>query len=143
MNPNLGLVWGRFGLSLGASYFPDTLLDPDDVTDSYSGDSGWLPTIGIRVGRASGPYFTTALLSSFPLYSDGGYFELGVGGLATPRTAFWGGVSLVGLTATGLAARVEWRMTDRFYLAGGASLGQREGEPQYGGNIGITYRVLH
>lgn len=29
------------------------------------------------------------------------------------------------------------------YLDGGASLGLREGETQYGGNIGVTYRVIH
>jgi hypothetical protein len=143
VNPNVGLLWGRFGLALGANYFTDELLDPDDVTRSYSDASEWLPSVGVRIGRASGPYMSAALLSSFPLYSDGGYLELGLGGLVSPSTSLWAGVSVDGLTATGLAGRVEWRMTDRFYLDAGASYGQREGEPQYGGNIGVAYRVIH
>ena len=143
VNPNVGLVWRRFGLSMGVNYFEHELLDPDDSEPFNSEESQLLPSIGIRVGPASGPYFSASFLSSFPLYSDGGYVEMGVGGVATARTAIWAGISLVGLTATGLATRVEWRMSDRFYLDGGASLGMREGETQYGGNIGVTYRVIH
>jgi len=144
VNPNVGLVWRRFGISMGVNYLEEELLDPDDSDTFGEGEgSQWLPSIGIRVGPASGPYFTSAILSSFPLYSDGGYLEMGMGGLASPRTAVWAGASLAGLTATALAGRVEWRMSDRFYLDGGASLGLREGETQYGGNIGITYRVIH
>jgi hypothetical protein len=144
VNPTLGFGWERFGLSAGVVYLTDGLLNPDDdelLPDQD--DEEYVPSVAFRFGRTTGPYLSTSLFSSFPFYSDGGYFDMGIGGAATPNLGLWFGMSGLGLTATAGAARLEWKMSDRFYFTGGLTIGQREGEMQAGGNIGITYRVIH
>jgi hypothetical protein len=143
VTPSFGLMWRRFGISAGATYFSKHLLNPDDIGMDPTTESEWLPSIAMRIGSPSGPYFTASVLSAFPMYSGGGYADLGLGGNVSDRMSLWGGVNLVGLTATGVDARLQWKASDRFYLDGGASFGQREGESQYGGTIGVTYRVVH
>ena len=76
------------------------------------------------------------------MYSGGGYFELGVGDHVSDRAALWGGVSILGMTAAGFQGRLQWRLADQFYLDAGTSYGQREGEDQYSGTIGLTYRMI-
>jgi hypothetical protein len=33
-------------------------------------------------------------------------------------------------------------VADQLYLDGGGTIGHREGETQYGGSIGVTYRIV-
>ena len=143
LNLAMGLSWRRFGMSAGATRFSNELLDPDDATASTGGGVSYLPSFAMRIGSTAGPYFSFAILSSFPMYSDGGYVETGLGVSPSPLTSLWAGVSMAGMTATGLALRTEFRLSDRFFLDTGVSVGSREGDLQGGGNIGITYRVIH
>ena len=144
LNPTMGFGWERFGFSVGVVYLTDGLLNPDDdELLPESDENEFLPSVAFRAGRTSGPYFSASLFSSFPFYSDGGYLDIGIGGAASPNVSLWFGLSALGLTATAGVGRLEWRMTDRFYFNGGLTIGQREGETQAGGNIGITYRVIH
>ena len=141
INPTIGLTKHRFAMSLGAVFMSEALLDPND--DDLDPESDVYPTLAMRVGTLAGPYFTVALLSAFPMYSGGGYFDLGMGGQVNDRLGLWGGVSLVGMTATGITGHLDWRLTDRFYLLGGVAFGSRESEPQYSGTIGLSYRIVH
>lgn len=143
VSPSIGLMGRRFGFSMGATYFSQQLINPDDVDSNDLNGSEWLPSIAIRIGSTSGLYGTVSILSAFPFYSGGGYFEIGLGGPVSDNVSLWGGVNLAGLTASGLQARIQWRLASQLYLDTGASLGSREGETQYGGSIGLTYRVVH
>lgn len=152
VTPSIGLMWRRFGVSLGATYFSRQLLNPDDVQVTHSSvplvgfednASEWLPSAAIRIGPASGFHFTASGLSAFPMYSGGGYFEMGFGDHVSDRAALWGGISILGMTATGFQSRVQLRVVNQLYFDAAGSFGQREGETQYAGSIGVTYRMVH
>lgn len=146
VNGNFGFPWQRVGLSFGATYFTKEPIDPNDA-DFFvvEGDESslWLPSLALRFGRPRGPYFSTQVLSSFPFYSGGGYTDMGIGGIVARRAAIWGGVNFDGLTASGIGGRIEWKMAPRWYLNADASFGLRDGDDEYGGALGVTYRVVH
>ena len=141
INPTIGITKHKFAMSLGAVFMSESLLNPNDVDQDSESDV--YPTLAMRVGTLAGPYFTMSLLSAFPMYSGGGYLDLGVGGQATDRLGIWGGVSLIGMTATGITGHLDWRLSDRFYLLGGVAFGSRDSDPQYSGTIGLSYRIVH
>lgn len=151
VSPSIGLTWRRFAIAVGATRFSRKLLNPNDVFgDDYDtvnfteeSDPDWFPSAAIRIGPASDLHFTASLFSAFPMYSGGGYFDFGFGDRVSERVSLWGGVSLAGMTATAFQTRVQWRVKDQLYLDAGGSIGRREEEMQYGGSIGVTYRVVH
>jgi len=141
VNPVYTVMTKRFSISVGAAYFSKQLLNPNDVNAEFN--SKWLPTVATRIGDLQGFYLTASFLSGLPTYSGAGYFDLGGGWTLSDDATLWAGANLSGLTATGIEARLQWRLGDRFYSDVGASLGGREGETQYSANVGLTYRVVH
>jgi len=142
INPTFTVMTRRTSFTVGAAYFSKQLLNPNNINgDSYKSD--WLPTVAMRFGDLQGFYFTASFLSGLPTYSGGGYFDIGGGWTLSDKATLWAGVNLAGVTATGVEARLQWRLSDRFYSDFGASVGGRESETQYGANVGLIYRVIH
>jgi hypothetical protein len=148
VNPTGGLMGRRFSISLGVAYFSKWLLDPDDldrasIDDSSIPETEWLPSVAMRIGDLPGFYFTASAFAGLPIYTGGGMVDLGGGFTLSDHSSLWTGISFYGLTATAFEARLQWKLSDRFYSDVGVSIGSREGESQYSGNLGLTYRVIH
>ena len=142
VNPTWTVMMPRAGFTVGAAYFSKHFLNPNDVGgDKFK--STWQPTVAIRIGDLQGFYFTASYLSGLPVYSGAGYFDIGGGWTLNDKATLWTGVDLAGMTATGFGARLQWRLSDRFYSDLGASVGSREHETQYSANVGLVYRVIH
>jgi hypothetical protein len=98
------------------------------------------PSGHIRLGRLDGLYFKVAYLESAPLYSGGGFVEIGIGSHPTRLFDMYGGLSggppYDGL---GLSLRVEYRALEHYALSARGRLGDSGGEPQSGLALGVAY----
>ena len=132
VNPNASLEWRYFGIGGGWVHsrreFP---LSGSDVADIVA--SGHM-----RIGPA-GHYLSMGLMENVPLYSAGGYFDLGLGFRPSSGLDAWAGISAGGpFDATGAALKADWWVTRRMSVDLRARLGYSGGQYQNGVSVGVS-----
>jgi hypothetical protein len=136
INPDLSLEWKWF--SIGAGLFSAE----KDLYWRDMGSARKLPSGHLRLGSPQ-LYLSAHLLESVPLYSGGGYLNLGFGGEASRRVSFWLGLGVTGpydiggfLIKTNIKVKGNWRLD----LAG--RLGSSEGISENAFSFGLNYRFI-
>ncbi len=105
-----------------------------------SGSDQWiLPSFHARVGRLDGRYLRAAYMESVPLYSGGGYLELGLGAHVTRQWDMYAGLSGGPFDGPGLALRTEYRAFPHLAITARTRLGRSGGENQSGVALGLSY----
>ena len=134
INPWLGLERPRVGIGIGRvwSRRPFAVASGGGVKID--------PSFHVRIGYLDRGYFRVSFMESVPLYSGGGYFELG-GGAHMSRNwdmylGFNPGAPYDGL---GLVLGLEYRASPNLAITARARLGESAGGPQSGFGLGIIY----
>lgn len=136
LNPNISFEWRKFGIGAGP-FFPKRHLP-------HRQDRQWakrLPSWHLRVG---GPkfYFSIHMLENVPLYSGGGYLNLGFGGAAGRKTSYWIGLGASGpYDGTGFVAKTNFYLKKNWYLDLAGRLGGSEGDVEHAIAVGLNYRL--
>ena len=102
-----------------------------------SSDPG--PSFHLRIGRRDGVRFELNYMENLPLYSGGGYAELGFGMHPHQKVDFSLAMSTAPFDGLGLGAEVDYRIRPNWSVLGRARLGSSGGESQSGGALGISY----
>jgi hypothetical protein len=133
VNPAIAFEGTRGGIGLGVIVARRPFV-------SYSENEQRIrPSFHARVGRVDGMHLRAAYMESVPLYSGGGYFELGVGAHATRRLDVYGGVSAGPFDGAGFALRTEYRALPHLAISARTRLGRSGGENQSGFAVGLGY----
>lgn len=134
INPNISFEGKRFGVGIGP-FFSEKYLP-------YREDRNWIKNSvswHLRFGKPK-LYFSIHMLENVPLYSGGGYINLGLGMAAGRKTNYWFGLGTSGpYDVTGLVAKANFNLKENWYLdlAGRLSLSEQE----YGISIGLNYKL--
>jgi hypothetical protein len=134
LNPNISLGGRWIGIGVGPFWAKRHLPHREDrnwVKNSVS----W----HLRVGRPK-LYFSIHMLENVPLYSGGGYINLGMGGKAGRKTNYWLGLGTPGpYDATGLVAKANFNLRKNWYLdlAGRLNISEQE----HGISVGLNYKL--
>jgi hypothetical protein len=94
----------------------------------------------IRLGGRE-RYFSLGVMENVPLYSGGGFTELGIGFRPHPAVDSWVGLSGGPFDGAGAALKADWRMNPRMTLDMRARLGRSGEQPQLGIAVGVTSRL--
>lgn len=136
LNPNASLDGGWLGI--GGGYF----FAKRDLPKR--GDRGWarrLASWHLRIGRPRF-YFSIQMLENVPLYSGGGYFNLGLGGVAGRQIRYWVGWGMSGpYDGTGFVAKSNLRLKRNWYLDLTGRVGASEGIFERAISAGLNYRL--
>ena len=133
VNPYVSLEGRRAGIGFGRVFSDHEFVAPmQEEGNTYSGH--------LRLGPPN-KYFSIALMENVPLYSGGGYFDMGIGFSPDPKANCWIGLSGGPYDGPGLGLRTSWQMHPRLMLDLSARLGTSEGLGQNGVGIGISSRL--
>jgi hypothetical protein len=98
-----------------------------------------MPSFHLRAGRLDGRYLRISFMESVPLYSGGGYFDIGVGSHFSRRWDLYAGLSAAPFDGPGLALRTEYRALPNLAITAKTRLGSGGGENQSGIAIGLSW----
>ena len=136
INPNISFEGKRFGIGIGP-FFSRKYLP-------YREDRNWIKNSvswHLRVGRPK-LYFSIHMLENVPLYSGGGYINLGMGGIAGRKTNYWFGLGTSGpYDGVGFLAKTNFNLKRSWYLDLAGRLGISEGNVEHGISIGLNYKL--
>jgi hypothetical protein len=137
LNPDLSFEGRWFGIGAGPFFAQKTLYGREGGEWGKS-----LPSWHIRIGSKKG-YFSMNMLENIPLYSGGGYLNLGVGGSASPNFSYWIGLGSSGpYDNVGFIAKTDIRLKSNLYLDLAGRLGTSEGVSESAISAGLNYRVF-
>lgn len=133
-NPYLSVEGRRGGFGIGGIFSDQSFFaSRGNYEARFSGH--------LRVGGRR-RYFSAGLMENMPLYSGGGFFDLGVGFRAHPRVDGWIGLSAPGpFDGAGLAFKAAWQVHPRWTLDLNTRFGTSGGEFEGGVGVGITSRL--
>jgi len=136
INPELSLEWEYFGI--GAGFF-------SAQKDLYWRDIGParnFPSGHLRIGEPRF-YFSTHLMESVPLYSGGGYLNLGIGRKASRKFSYWLGWGINGPYDTGgFLIKTDFEFTKNWQLNLAGRLGGSQGISENAVSLGLSYRII-
>ena len=136
LNPNASIE-GRW-LGIGGGYFFAKRHLPNRE------DRWWarhLPSWHLRIGKPRF-YFSIQMLENVPLYSGGGYINLGFGGIAGRQTRYWLGLGTSGpYDGTGFVAQTNFKLKGSWYLDLTGRVGASEGSFERAISAGLNYRL--
>lgn len=98
-----------------------------------------LPSFHVRIGPLDRSHLRIAYMESMPLYSGGGYVDIGIGSHLSRRWDLYAGVCTGPFDGAGFALRTEYRALPHVAIGARARLGYSEGEAQNGVALGFTY----
>ncbi len=135
-NPDFAFEWEYFGI--GAGFF-------SSQKDLYWRDLGTarnFPSGHLRIGNPRF-YFSAHLMESVPLYSGGGYLDLGVGGKASRKVSYWLGLSIIGPYDTnGFLIKTDFEFAKNWQLNLAGRLGRSQGISENAVSLGLSYRII-
>ena len=142
VNPHIAFEDEGIGAGIGV-----LLTDHSLYSGSFYEDNGKsaYPTAHLRVGNENKAYFATSLFENVPLYSGGGYFDIGVGVTHVPnKLGVFAGLSVGGpYDSGGLIVKTKFRPDPSFSMNANVRLGAAEGNTEYGLGLGVTYHFIH
>jgi len=137
LNPDLSFEGKRFGIGVGPFFAQKTLYGREGEELGKI-----LPSWHIRIGSRK-LYFSANMLENVPLYSGGGYADLGVGGAVNPNFSYWIGLGSSGpYDNSGLLLKTNFKLHRNWYLDLTGRLGQSEGVSESAISAGLNYRVF-
>jgi len=145
VNPTIGYEGrtGAIGVGVITARRPFVFGEPDTRAALYGStginDTKVWPTFHLRGGRRDGRYLRFAFMESVPLYSGGGYFDLGLGSHLSRRWDLYAGLSGGPFDGPGLALQTEYRALPNLAIHAKTRLGSGGGENQSGIALGVTY----
>jgi len=134
LNPNLSFEWRRFGIGAGP-FFAQKDLPTREGGKLRRNSLSW----HLRLGSPK-LYFSIHMLESVPLYSGGGYINLGLGG-ASRKVSYWFGLGIRGPYDTeGFLIKTNFKLKENWYLDLAGRLGQSEGVSESAVSFGLNYK---
>ena len=135
VNPYAAIEGGVVGFGAGMLFSNKQLYNPEK--DRF-------PTGHLRIGRLSKIYFSTEVLENLPLYSGGGFVNVGLGSQALPKFGWWFGLSAGGpYDSGGFLAKLNIRPTSNWQIDANLRFGFAEGASEAGIGMGIRYNWIH
>lgn len=135
LNPNFSFESEKLGIGAGP-FFADKKLYSREGED-------WgkiFPSAHVRFGTEK-LYFSANLMENVPLYSGGGYFDLGVG-TSVKSFSMWAGANPEGpYDSWGAVLKTDFRFHKNWSLRLNGRLGMVEGTSESAVSIGMTYRL--
>ena len=133
VNPTIGYegTLGGFGAGIVTARRPFMSNGTSDVTIA--------PSFHLRAGRLDGRYFRIGYMESMPLYSGGGYVDIGVGSHLSRRWDLYAGLSAGPFDGPGVSLRTEYRALPNLAISAKTRLGASGGETQSGVALGLSY----
>lgn len=135
LNPDFSLEWKGFGIGAGPFFAQKTL----DVSEDEKGEETF-PSGHIRLGTKK-LYFSVNVLEDVPLYSGGGYANMGMG-FGIKSSTWWIGLSGGPYDAAGLVAKTNFKLFRNWHLDLAGRLGSSEGISENAMSMGLNYRII-
>ena len=150
VNPSIGYEGTYGGLGAGVVFARRPFLAGDQEaflrygTPGYMSGGGWnettaLPSFHIRGGSLDGRYFRLAFMENVPLYSGGGFYDIGVGAHVSRNWDVYSGLSAGPFDGPGLTLRTAYRAHPNLAITAQTRLGKGGGENQSGVALGMSY----
>jgi hypothetical protein len=144
VNPDIALEWRYFGIGGGFfSAMKDLCWGSGYV--GYEGRPSTMrnsPSGHLRLGSPT-LYFSIHMMESVPLYSGGGYLDLGLGGKAGRRVSYWLGLGTPGPFDTGgFLLKTNIKLKGNWHLDLAGRLGESEGISENAVSFGLNYRFI-
>jgi hypothetical protein len=98
-----------------------------------------LPSFHVRVGPLDRSHLRLAYMESMPLYSGGGYADIGIGSHVHRDWDVYAGIGTGPFDGPGLILRTDHRALPNLAISARTRLGHSGGEGQYGVALGLTY----
>lgn len=98
-----------------------------------------LPSFHVRLGPLDRSHLRIAFMESMPLYSGGGYSDIGVGSHVHRNWDIYAGISTGPFDGLGVALRTEYRALPNLAVSARTRLGYSGGEAQNGVALGLSY----
>lgn len=133
VNPSLGVEGTSFGMGFG------WILAREDFNGAGGGPSEPGPSFHLRLGRLERLYLRMSSMESVPLYSGGGYTEVGLGLHPHRLWDLYMGYGGGPYDGPGLVLKLDRRVNDHHAISSRARLGNSGGESQAGFGLGWTY----
>jgi len=132
IHPTIAYERNQFGVGGGWIFAREPFVSQGD-----SFDPG--PSFHVRLGRRDGVRLELNYMENLPLYSGGGYAELGLGMHLHQLVDVSFAVGTSPFDGPGLGLEVDYRVLPNWSLLGRARLGHTGGESQSGGALGLSY----
>lgn len=137
LNPDIALEWKNFGFGVGPFIAQKTLRGKEE--------SDWgktPPSWHIRIGPKT-TFFSINMLENVPLYSGGGYLNLGVGVMPSRNFSLWLGLGTTGpYDNVGFIAKTDFRLKGNLHLDLAGRLGSSEGISENAMSMGLNYKIM-
>ena len=137
LNPFVGLEARHVGFGVGWISGDDGFRLEVDGTERPR-----IPSTHLRIGSLEKTYVKLGLMEGVPLYTGGGYAEIGVGAHPHRLWNVYAGLNGGPFDRGGLGLRLDYRVLPHWAIAGRARLGESGGERQNGVGVGLTYTSL-
>jgi len=135
MNPNLSFEWTKFGFGAGPFLAQENLPSGNESWDRNS--LSW----HLRIGSPKS-YTSLSMLECVPLYSGGGYINIGFGGMAGKKVSYWFGLGTSGpYDNPGFVAKTNLKLKADWSLDLATRLGRSEGISESAISIGLNYKL--
>lgn len=132
LNPNISLEGSKLGIGIGY-FIPKKHLPKKEKKQLFS----W----HLRFGPPKS-YFSIHYLENVPLYSGGGYVNLGLGGKAGKKINYWFGLGSAGpYDKAGFVAKTNFEIKRNWHLDLAGRLGGSEGIWENAIAVGLNYRL--
>lgn len=136
LNPHVSLELRSFGIGAGLC------SAQKELSAKKSGSETTLPSWHLRLGSRK-LYFSIHMLENVPIYSGGGFVNLGFGGRAGRETSCWFGVSSPRpYDGLGFLVKTNFKLQGNWYLDLAGRLGQSEGVSESAFSLGLNYRFI-
>lgn len=133
VNPSVGYEGANAGVGLGVVTARRSFM-------RHTGSGlKTLPSFHVRLGPLDRSHLRVAFMESMPLYSGGGYFDIGVGSHLHRNWDVYAGLSTGPFDGPGVALRTEYRALPNVAISARTRLGHSGGEAQNGLALGLTY----
>lgn len=149
INPFVGYEGRVVGLGAGV------LISPQREVTKSSNNSVWedakfsqgkpvlYPSFHLRLGNLDKVYFSSIVFENFPLYSGGGYFDMGAGFHPSSKLHLWLGLNVGGpFDSGGLLGKMDIKLNQHWQLNSRARWGSAAGVDEWGLAAGLTYNLI-
>lgn len=137
LNPDLSLEWKWFGIGAGP-FFAQKDLPTREGGKLSRNSLSW----HLRFGSPK-LYFSIHMLESVPLYSGGGYINLGLGGGVSRKFSLWFGLGTKGPYDTeGFLAKTNIKLKGNWYVDLVGRLGTSAGISESAISFGLNYKFI-
>jgi hypothetical protein len=132
LNPNVGWDGRKFGIGGG-------WIHAQRRFELYQSRTQIDPSFHVRFGSRAGSYFRIAYMENVPLFSSGGYLDIGFGLHPTRDLDAYAGLSTVPFDRPGLTLRMAYRVLPQWALSARGRVGFSNEATENGIALGLTF----